>query len=164
MANTPAMALFEVLVRHGVPFVVIGGHAVNFHGYIRATEDHDIIFQRSPDSEAALLLALQELNAAWISDEIDPTTGLERLVPVTPSYVRHQHLMMLHTDAGYLDVFDHIPGFPHEPVARLFDSAEQLHGIHYVSLQWLRRMKAASGRPRDLDDLENLPGIEQEGR
>ena len=149
--------VFEVLKRHEVPFVVIGGHAVNFHGYIRATEDHDIIFLRSSDSEAALFEALKELHAAWISDDIDPATGLERLVPVSWAYVQGQHLMMLHTDLGYLDIFDYIPGFPSEPLEPLFDSAEELQGIRYVSLEWLRRMKAASGRPRDLDDLENLP-------
>lgn len=164
MNHARPMELFEVLARHEVPFVVIGGHAVNFHGYIRATEDHDIVFLRSPDAERALLQALRELHAAWISDDIDPTTGLERLVPVSQAYVRHQHLMMLHTDAGYLDVFDFIPGFPHEPVEQLFDSAERLHGIRYVSLEWLRRMKAASGRPRDIDDIDNLPGMEDEAR
>jgi peptidoglycan/xylan/chitin deacetylase (PgdA/CDA1 family) len=36
---TPEFHVFDVLQRHGVPFVVVGGHAVNFHGFIRATED-----------------------------------------------------------------------------------------------------------------------------
>jgi hypothetical protein len=36
--------LLDVLRRHGVQFVIIGGHAVNFHGYGRATEDTDIVF------------------------------------------------------------------------------------------------------------------------
>ena len=30
-------------------------------------------------------------------------------------------------------------------------------GHKYASLEWLRRMKKASGRPQDLIDLENLP-------
>lgn len=33
--------LLETLARHGVPFVIIGGHAVNFHGSLRASEDVD---------------------------------------------------------------------------------------------------------------------------
>jgi hypothetical protein len=28
------LTVFQLLARAGVPFVIIGGHAVNFHGYI----------------------------------------------------------------------------------------------------------------------------------
>jgi hypothetical protein len=48
---TPDFRLFDVLSRHGVPFVVVGGHAVNFHGFIRATEDTDVLWIRSPAAE-----------------------------------------------------------------------------------------------------------------
>jgi hypothetical protein len=47
----PDFRVFEVLARHGVPFLVIGGHAVSFHGYVRATEDTDIVWMRSPEAE-----------------------------------------------------------------------------------------------------------------
>lgn len=36
--------LIDVLARHNVPFVIIGGHAGTYHGYVRATEDTDIVF------------------------------------------------------------------------------------------------------------------------
>jgi hypothetical protein len=49
--------------RHHVPLVVIGGYAVIYHGYVRSTEDVDIVFQRTLESEAALLAALSELDA-----------------------------------------------------------------------------------------------------
>ena len=42
----PDFRIFEVLARHGVPFLVIGGHAVSFHGYVRATEDTDVLWVR----------------------------------------------------------------------------------------------------------------------
>ena len=63
--------LIELLVKHRVPFVIIGGHAVTYQGYVRATEDTDIVFKRSGQSERSLLAALQEVNASWISDKID---------------------------------------------------------------------------------------------
>jgi hypothetical protein len=148
--------LLDVLIRCNVPFVLIGGHAVNYHGYIRTTEDHDIVFMRNRDAEAALLKACKELKAAWISDEIDPETQLERLIPVSPAYIRNEHLMMLWTRFGYLDIYDFIPGYPEEDVTQLFDSAEEMNGILFAGLSWLRKMKKASGRPRDLDDLNHL--------
>lgn len=103
------LTFFQLLARAGVPFVIIGGHAVNFHGHVRATEDADLIFERSGASEAALLEALQSIHACWISDERDPATGHERLVPVSASYVRGEHLMMLTTDLGFLDLYDYYP-------------------------------------------------------
>lgn len=151
--------LLSSLARAGVPFVVIGGHAVNFHGYVRTTEDVDIVFLRTPDSEAALLELLQSIHACWISNERDPETGLERLVPVSPSYLRTQHLMMLWTDLGFLDIYDFIPGFPDTPVQELFADAVSLGELRFVSLAWLRKLKLAASRHKDLDDLEHLPEL-----
>ena len=45
---TDPLAIFRVITQAGVPFVIIGGHAVSFHGYIRTTEDADVIFRRTP--------------------------------------------------------------------------------------------------------------------
>lgn len=149
--------LLDVLVRYQVPFVIVGGHAVNFHGHMRATEDVDLIWLRTPTSEAALVSALNELNARWISDEVDRTTGLEKLVPVTPAYVASRHLMVLVTDLGFLDLFDYVPGVPEAGVQGVFDQSVPLGDYRYASLDWLKRMKQAANRPRDLEDLENLP-------
>jgi len=153
----PDFRVFETLARHGVPFVVMGGHAVSFHGYVRGTEDTDILWVRSPESEAGLLLALDELEARYIGTEIDPATGIERTYPVTASFVRSQRLMMLCTNAGFLDLFDYVPGHPDVAVAAVLESSVEAEGTRFVSLKWLRRLKNAAGRPKDLLDLENLP-------
>ena len=31
--------VIDLFHQHDIPFVVIGGHAVAYHGYVRATED-----------------------------------------------------------------------------------------------------------------------------
>jgi hypothetical protein len=112
----PDLQLLEVLRRHGVPFIAIGGHAVNVHGFRRATEETDVIWLRSSESEQALLTALTEIDARYIGNEIDPATGLERTYPVTFPYIQSTQLM-LWTDMGFFDLFDYIPGLPAEPVA-----------------------------------------------
>jgi hypothetical protein len=147
----------DALTRFGVPFVVIGGHAVNFHGYVRTTEDTDIVFQRTPASEALLLQALASIHACWISDEKDPNSRLERQVPVSTAYLASTHLMMLSTDLGFLDIYDFVPGFPETPVTELFADSVSLGQLRFVSLRWLRRMKEQAARHKDLDDLEHLP-------
>lgn len=157
MESGAPFRLIDVLIKHEVPFVIIGGHAVAYHGYVRATEDTDVVFLRSLEAETALYQALVELNARWIGNEIDPKTGIETTYPVSPEYIRRTHLMMLLTDDGFLDVFDFIPGFLDQPVEELLASSHESAGRRFVSLRWLRRMKQAAGRPKDQLDLDNLP-------
>lgn len=153
----PELELVDVLRGHGVPFVVVGGHAVNVHGYRRATEDTDVVWLRSPAAEEALFRALTEVDARHIGRDVDPATGLERMIPVTIEWIRASHLMMLWTRHGFFDLFDYIPGFPAEAVGQLLATGMDVNGVRFASLEWLRRMKRAAGRPKDLLDLQNLP-------
>ncbi len=149
--------IIQLLKSHNVPFLVIGGVAVNFHGYIRATEDVDVIFARNSDSEIKLLNSLQSCSASWISNEIDPDTKLEKTVPVNLTYIQATHIMMLTTTHGYLDIFDYVPGNPDLSIEELFQDSEELDGVKFISLKWLKKIKKAANRPKDRDDLENLP-------
>jgi hypothetical protein len=149
--------LLAVLQRHAVPFVIIGGHAVNFHGYIRATEDTDVVWLRSALSEQAIFHALVELDARFIGEEIDPATGIERTYPVTLPFVQSSPLMMLLTRCGFLDLFDYVPGLPQVAPAELLASSVESEGLRYVSLGRLRQMKQLAHRTKDQLDLENLP-------
>jgi hypothetical protein len=157
MNQLDPLELVDALESSGVPVVIIGGHAVNFHGFLRATEDIDLVFRRDEPTEEKLLQVLQDWRAYWISDEIDPNTGLEITVPVAEDYIRRQHLMMLGTHAGYVDLFDFVPGYPQVPVDDLFATAVVCGRRRFVSLEWLKKMKLAASRPQDCIDLENLP-------
>lgn len=139
-----------------MPVVVIGGHAVSFHGHIRETEDLDVIWLRTEESERALLAALAEVNAKWISNEVDPVTRLEKLEPVTMAYVRSNHLMVLLTDLGFLDVFDFVPAFPDVDVREVLDQSIPSEDARFVSLEWLRKMKGSTDRSKDAEDLRQL--------
>ena len=61
------LELFAILHRHGVPFVIIGEHAVQFHGYPATPDEADVVWIRSPAAEQSLFLALKELNATPIA-------------------------------------------------------------------------------------------------
>ena len=160
MAPGNPLLVLEHFRKHDVPLVVIGGYAVAFHGYLRATEDVDIVFIRSDSSEISLLKALQEINASWIGNELDATTGIESLVRVSAAYVRSTRLMMLVTDLGFLDIFDYVPGCPDVSVEDLLStSIQHPAGYRFAPLKILRQMKLASGRPKDLLDLEMLPEV-----
>ncbi len=151
------VAIFEILTRHGVPFVIVGGHAVYVHGHQRQTEDVDVVWRRSAESEVALAAALAELDARYIGNEIDPATGIERMHEVSVAFIRSRHLMMLWTKLGFLDLFDYIPGHANAEVDELFATSVESPPYRFASLEWLRKMKQASGRAKDVEDLKNLP-------
>ena len=88
----PEIEILKALDRHNVPYLIAGGHAVYAHGHRRSTEDLDIVWLRSSESELALFAALTEIGATWISNEIDPDTRIEREKPVTLAYIRAHHL------------------------------------------------------------------------
>jgi hypothetical protein len=153
--------ILGTLKKHGVPFVIIGGHAVFRHGYRRTTADVDVIWLRTTESAIALFAALTELQAVWIGKEIDPATRIERTFPVSSTFIDREHLMMLWTSYGPLDLFDYVPGMPQADVQELFDSAVEGDGYLFSSLGWLRKMKLISGRTKDLADLEELEKFNQ---
>ena len=151
------LQLVDRLLARGVDCVIIGGLAVNYYGYLRATEDIDLVFRRTPDSELALWELLNEIAAYWISDDIDPATGLEKTQAITLQFVQSNSLMMLGSQLGYIDLFDFLPGFELATLPDFFDTAVVADGRKYVSLEWLKRLKLAANRPIDRIDLENLP-------
>src|SRR4051812_2623226 len=44
---------------HGVEYLLIGGHAVAFHGYVRPTQDMDVWIAASPDNAKRMVAAIE---------------------------------------------------------------------------------------------------------
>ena len=53
--------LCRELNARGANYIVVGGMAVNIHGYIRNTEDIDLLIQTDPANEAKVIDALKIL-------------------------------------------------------------------------------------------------------
>ena len=51
---------FQLLNENNVDYVIVGGYAVAFHGYIRATKDIDILFNNTKENISLLLKALTQ--------------------------------------------------------------------------------------------------------
>jgi hypothetical protein len=147
-------ALLEVLHEKGVRFVVIGGVAVAAHGYIRGTEDLDLVPDPDPANLDRLTAALGELESTL------PTVKGRRFDPATDArVVRRGGNVTADTRFGGLDVVQRARGVP--AYAQLDQDAveSELLGVpvRVCSLARLREMKEAQGRTQDKADLENLP-------
>ena len=69
MTEFDLRSLLGALNEHGVEFVVIGGVAVGAHGFIRGTEDLDVVPDPDPDNLRRLAEALTDLESTL------PTAG-----------------------------------------------------------------------------------------
>jgi hypothetical protein len=74
--NDQFLHLLRRFAQEGVQYVLVGGHAVRLNGFVRSTEDIDILLPSSIDNGRRVIRALDflqssaELNPAWF--EVDP--------------------------------------------------------------------------------------------
>lgn len=90
-------AILEVLARHKVDFIVVGGIAANLQGASISTLDIDIVHSRTASNVERLLLALADLEAIY---RIQPE---RRLAPNASHLSSGGHNLLL-TKHGPLDV------------------------------------------------------------
>jgi hypothetical protein len=146
-------ALLEILHRRDVQFVVIGGVAVAAHGYVRGTEDLDLVPDPDPANLDRLTDCLEELDSTLptVGRAFDPSTDV--------AAIRRGGNVTADTRFGGLDIVQRANGVP--SYAELVRDAveSELLGVpvRICSLARLRGMKQAAGRDQDRLDLSNLP-------
>jgi len=147
-------ALLATLNEHGVRYVVIGGVAVGAHGYVRATEDLDIVPEPTAETADRLARALAELEATLPLSGGRPSRTAGDVIAIS-----HGRSLTADTRHGGLDVVQRVPGVPaFEELDRSAVDAELLGVLVRVcDLEHLRQMKHARGSAQDRADLENLP-------
>jgi hypothetical protein len=135
--------------------VLIGGMAGIFLGSTSVTQDLDICYARDGENLAKLATVLSALKAR--------PRGLGRglRVPMDAQTLRNGTNFTFETSAGPLDcIAEASGGFTY---AKLVPNAttESFEGldIPVVSLDDLIRMKRATGRPKDLIEVENLAAL-----
>jgi hypothetical protein len=152
----PSRILAE-LAAGGVEFVVIGGYAAIAHGSPRLTNDLDISYSPEPANLEALGRVLVALDARL--------RGVDEDVPFAADAraLRQVELLTLDTRHGPLDLLAAPGGGPGWAALRRDAVDVDLDGITVpaASLDHLRTMKRAAGRPQDLLDVDELDAIER---
>lgn len=147
--------IFDVLIRHGVDFVVIGGLAGIARGSAYNTYDVDVAYDRSQANLERLASALTELGAT-----------LRGAPPALPFHLDAETLrsglnFTFDTRLGSLDVLGEPAGAPRYDELRQGGSTEELWGreVCIASLDHLIGMKEAAARPQDLTMAAELRAI-----
>lgn len=139
-------ALLHVLSEHKVQFVVIGGLAAWVQGAPIVTTDVDIVYLATDENVAALVEALQDLNA-YYRQRADKLVPVASALSATTAAGHH----LLRTKHGDLDVLRTAAEHCYEDLcdqAVLFDIAGSR--CLFASLAQIIELKEAAGRPKDL--------------
>ncbi len=133
----------------GAEFVLVGGHAVAYHGHPRATKDLDILVRPSPENAVRVYRALTAFGAPL--DTFDVSAA---------DFAAYHGVLQIGVAPRRIDILNGASGIS-------FDEAIEHHGeivvegrpIKVIGKAALLKNKAAAGRAQDLADLAALERI-----
>jgi predicted nucleotidyltransferase len=147
----------EVLVRHGVEFVVIGGQAETLMGGARVTFDVDLCYKRTRDNLERLAAALKELKPKLRG--APPNLPMVLDVPALSLGSNYT----FETPFGALDLLGWV-----EPLGNFAEAIKHAEAypvggmvLSVIGLDDLIRVKEHIGRPKDRDSLLQLLAIKK---
>jgi len=130
---------------NGAEFLLVGGYAVGLYGYPRATADIDVWVRRSSRNAEKVVAAIRSFGFDV------PALSVELLMK--PGQVIRMGLPPLR-----IEVLTSVSGVEFE---ECWASRNELllggEPVWLPKLEDLKKNKAASGRPKDLEDLRHLP-------
>lgn len=143
--------LVELLDRHGVRYLLVGGEAVIYHGYPRLTGDVDLWYEQTASNVARVYAVLHEF---WSGPVPGVATASELLEPnVVVQFGRPPHR---------IDFVSAIDGVTFESAwpNRVKETLDLPDGrrlpLAVIGLADLVTNKRSAGRHKDLDDADHL--------
>jgi hypothetical protein len=153
-------ALLEVLDRHAVDYLVIGGVAGIIHGSSYPTYDFDVLYARDDKNLERMAAALSELKVTLRNAPADLPFQIDaRSLAAGSNFTFESKL-------GPFDILGHADGMRGYDAMRADSTSEDLWGVlvRTVSVDDLIRMKRAAGRPKDKAMAEELIAIAEDQR
>ena len=135
----------KLLSDHEVEYLLVGGYAVAYHGYPRATADMDIWVAINPHNAQRLVDAIRAFG--FEMPELSPDVFLKK-----------NQIIRMGVPPIRIEIVTTASGVDFEEcyAARLVDELDGV-AVSVINLEHLKINKKAAGRHRDLDDLEHLP-------
>jgi hypothetical protein len=129
-----------------VDYMLVGGYAVIFHGHPRTTGDMDIWVKRSPENYKKLTLAFLKFRMPMFDMTED-------------NFLYHPNwdVFRFGRPPVAIDIMVKMGNFDFEDcynkIVEYYDGDLKIKIIH---INQLKEAKKQAGRPKDLDDLQNL--------
>lgn len=135
----------SLLNEQGVKYLLIGGYAVGYHGFPRTTADMDVWVSVDAENARAVYEVLHQFGIH------DPE--------LTEASIREPgNILRMGVPPMRIEILNDIDGVDFETCyASKQDAVIDSIPVQVISLSDLRKNKQASGRYKDLEDLEHLP-------
>jgi hypothetical protein len=135
------------LDRCGVEYVIVGGHAVAFHGHPRFTGDIDFFIRMTPSNAERLLAVLREF-------------GFGTLDITARDLVEPKRVVRLGYPPNQIDILTSISGVDFDAAWRTrVESVMDNQPVSIIGWTELLRNKRAAGRQKDLADVDKLVAV-----
>ena len=145
--NERQISLLAAFGEAGVEYAVVGGVAVNAHGYVRATHDLDIFIRPTEENAHAAFEALRRLGV--------PLAGLD-----SSDLLDDEENLRFGPEEDHVDILASIGTMPFDQVWRnRVETMVEAVLITFISKADLIENKRQVGRLRDLADVEELEQI-----
>lgn len=158
--ETGLLAILATLVANEVEFLLVGGLAVGYHGYPRATKDIDIVPAPDARNLDKLWVALVELDAEMLA--VGELRREEMPVQHSAEALRGGANWDLRTTHGRLDVIQYLEGALESPRDYEQLRLRAVPGRYSFGTVWvagyddLIDLKTLAGRDQDLIDIRAL--------
>ena len=134
----------RLLEAHRVDYMIVGGYAVAYHGYPRFTKDIDIFFSDAAEN----LLRVQEVLVAF---------GFQIATVPLEALGKPDAVVAIGVEPVRIDLLNRIDGVTYEEARA--STVRGRYGdveVTFIGKEDLLRNKRATGRHRDLGDVEAL--------
>jgi len=144
--------LIKIFNRKRIEYVLIGGFAVNYYGYIRTTQDIDILILPSGENLLKVAEALKEFGFG--------KEGISRGLFESEGIVVH-----LGVEPNRIDIFTGLKGVSNSGIfSRRMSIKYQGINLNIISFRDLIKCKKQSNRMKDKADVEELENISKNRR
>ena len=145
--NPDFLDFITLLGQRSVEYVIVGGYAVGFHGFPRYTGDIDFFVSINEENAEKLLQVLDDFGFGGI--------GIEREDFLKPSFV-----VEIGREPRKIQILTGIDGVSFQECLQSAVECEYLERkLRFIGFDALVRNKKASGRPKDLIDVEALTSL-----
>lgn len=155
--------VFEQLNKNNIRYLVVGGMAVNLHGFLRVTADLDIAIALDKGNLEKFVAMIKEMG--WKPRIPVPLEDLLDVAKRESWYVeKNMKAFTLYNPKDFSETLDVLLKFSEE-----FDTVYERKvvmspkgvSVPVISMDDLIKMKSAAGRQRDLFDIQGLSELRE---
>ncbi|WEK19058.1 MAG: hypothetical protein P0Y49_19975 [Candidatus Pedobacter colombiensis] len=134
----------ELLNVHGVDYMIVGAHALAYHGRPRHTGDLDIWIKPSSDNASKMVAVLNDF-------------GFGSLGLTEQDFLKENYVTQLGYPPLRIDILNAVSGveFDEAYINKVDGLVDELK-VNFININEFIKNKEASGRKKDLGDIASL--------